>query len=657
MAVCKDLLDKQGKLSKHNTDLTLCGICQAPIHDDPKALPCLHTFCLGCIEEWAKGKKDRIVCPLCKEDFAIPQEGVSGFRSNFFVTNLVKTNVMMEAVAGRKMKCTCCKNEGIAVARCLDCKAYLCDASVKIHNTLNLFEGHHVYSFEDIRIGKVDVKKLHVQEYCGKHPGRVGWYFCESCRIFICRDCTAVDHPPSSHTLVNVGDVSGVQREKMEKLASQCRQVAKWVENAMQNADAVEKDLEASLQQANESVDKIIKEIIGLVKAQQQKCKMEIARVGDDHRDKKDKLKSQRSQLSRAMDMVGSITKRGSPYDFAATYTSLTDMMQKLCDTGPGIVSSNLASVNMVKFVPNDDLSALPTCTLGTLETFTAAKDDSYGGYDLSGDWEVSRALCENGTLKDAASFALYPSGDIAVACQNSNGKVKVVDQHGAFKHELAVGSVKTGTSNPYRVAISTKANWQTYVTDKTSVVKVFDMNAKLVNTFDTTTPPATSQSSSYESLLGLAIGRDNQVLVGARKVGARSADWSQYISIHKLCGTHMSSFKTNISPECIATAPNDNTVIICDDFTCCADILDYTGQMLHTLNMTGPEGACFYGDKEFLIASSENSRIHHYSAKGEHLGCITTRDVVSPRDVVITRDGKILVLESDGQIKVLTKK
>ena len=663
MAVCEDLLDKQGKLSKHDTDLTLCGICQAPIYDDPKALPCLHTFCLGCIEEWAKGKKDRIVCPLCKEDFVIPPQGVSGFRSNFFVTNLVKTNVMMEVVAGHKMKCTCCKNDGIAVARCLDCKAYLCDASVKFHTTMNICEGHRVYSFEDIRSGKVDVKKLHVQEYCGKHLGQVVWFFCESCGILICRDCTVIDHPPSSHTLVNVEDVFGVQRKKMKKLVSQCQQVAERVDDAIQTADNVEKDLETCLQQADESVDKITKEIIARVKAQQQMCKMEIRRVGNDHRDKiaveKDKLKLQQSQISRAIDIADSITKSGSPYDLAATYTSLTNTMQKLCDTDPGTVSSDLASV---KFVPNDDLTALPE--LGSLEDSCGVYAASTCKHDLSGEWELSKKICEHGTLGNATGFALYPSGDIAVACCTYDGQVKVLDQHGAFKHDIDVnGSV---TSTPWSVAISKKANWQTYVTDTTPVVKVFDMNGKLVNTFKTT-PPATSRDSSYESsLYGLAIDRDDQVLVGDSNFN--------YISIHKLCGTHVSSFETTITPNCIATAPNnDNTIIISQyQYYPSCEILDYTGRVLHTYPCKdmdwAPTGACFNGDKEFLIANhggffanhgglyNMKPGIHHYSSQGDYLGCITT-DVKYPRDVVITGDGKILVLEWLGQIKVFTKK
>jgi hypothetical protein len=50
-------------------DVITCSICSLPFND-PRALHCLHTFCLTCISNWAKTseKQDAVECPLCREE-------------------------------------------------------------------------------------------------------------------------------------------------------------------------------------------------------------------------------------------------------------------------------------------------------------------------------------------------------------------------------------------------------------------------------------------------------------------------------------------------------------------------------------------------------------------------------------------------------------
>ena len=69
-----------------STDLTQCGICLLTLQD-PKALPCLHSFCEKCLSQWAKGKT-KVTCPLCVQEFAIQSGGVTAFRTNFFINTL-----------------------------------------------------------------------------------------------------------------------------------------------------------------------------------------------------------------------------------------------------------------------------------------------------------------------------------------------------------------------------------------------------------------------------------------------------------------------------------------------------------------------------------------------------------------------------------------
>ena len=352
MALLKSVEEHQEAL-KSDIDLTLCGICLASI-TNPKALPCLHTFCLTCIKEWVQGKTDKVKCPLCKENFSLPPGGVSGLKTNLYVTRLKETQTIKCKVA-KKAKCTFCeKSDDVAVARCTDCKEYLCQDCVYAHKTYKVLRGHNVVSFEDTEFHKVDIQKTSVKEYCTKHEGQILWFFCETCSQLICRDCTVVDHPASTHKLVNVEDVSGTHRKKLKKLSFQCQKVAQEVDKARETVDEVQTDLDKALENAKKELDlatvKIKNKFLKSLEEERQMISDEIDKIGSQNKSQikanEDSVQTQRLQLERALNTATHIIEKGSPYDLASMYTALTDTLQRLSKLKPVAVDKTLSKVD-----------------------------------------------------------------------------------------------------------------------------------------------------------------------------------------------------------------------------------------------------------------------------------------------------------------------
>jgi len=76
-------------------EITECSIC-TEVYTDPRVLPCVHTYCLKCIEGWTKDKEpgDEVACPLCRKEFTLPSNGVSGLPKNFFVANFLQARAL-----------------------------------------------------------------------------------------------------------------------------------------------------------------------------------------------------------------------------------------------------------------------------------------------------------------------------------------------------------------------------------------------------------------------------------------------------------------------------------------------------------------------------------------------------------------------------------
>lgn len=72
------------------TEITTCSICLEDFKY-PRSLPCLHSFCLQCLQGHYKDKcpGDDALCPLCRKEFQIPRQGLVAFPTNFVLQNLI----------------------------------------------------------------------------------------------------------------------------------------------------------------------------------------------------------------------------------------------------------------------------------------------------------------------------------------------------------------------------------------------------------------------------------------------------------------------------------------------------------------------------------------------------------------------------------------
>ena len=76
-------------------DLVTCSLCYELFNNTdraPKGLPCMHTFCLQCLDTYIKKNKGaKLRCPLCQAEFSVPPEGAHAVPTNILAKQLMDT--------------------------------------------------------------------------------------------------------------------------------------------------------------------------------------------------------------------------------------------------------------------------------------------------------------------------------------------------------------------------------------------------------------------------------------------------------------------------------------------------------------------------------------------------------------------------------------
>jgi len=150
--------------AKQLDEITECPIC-TEVYTDPRVLPCVHTYCLKCIEAWSKDKQpgDKLACPLCRKEFTLSSNGVKDLPKNFFVANFLQMKEL-SSVESKTSPCEACSGseeggsevQNVASVYCVECQIKLCDNCKRAHAVIKSTRSHKLVDIGD----KISAEKL-----------------------------------------------------------------------------------------------------------------------------------------------------------------------------------------------------------------------------------------------------------------------------------------------------------------------------------------------------------------------------------------------------------------------------------------------------------------------------------------------------------------
>ena len=188
-----------------------CCIC-LQVYEDPRNLPCGHTFCLKCIQD-----NTSRLCPLCKAVWPIPAIGFHDLPKNFIAKSLIESLPSMSNCVGPLEKSS--SRHGPVLFFCVDCWDPLCKECAREHTLLDKPTKHHEVK-RMVDIDQSDIKKYNEQKNlaCSEHKDETIKFFCINCDKFICHTCYLSSH--NAHTYVSQKERDTDQTNKINDSVS-----------------------------------------------------------------------------------------------------------------------------------------------------------------------------------------------------------------------------------------------------------------------------------------------------------------------------------------------------------------------------------------------------------------------------------------------------
>jgi len=263
------------------TDDTECSIC-TEVFTDPRVLPCLHTYCLKCIQSWFKDKLpgDVVACPICRQESTIPEKGLEGLPRNFWVEKMLHIRELTR-IEAQSAPCSTCTYRATsetakidaATTYCLQCQEAFCEVCASGHRKQKLSRDHKLLQIGD----KVTPEELYAQyppANCDKHVDEALKIYCHDCRLVICMMCYIKDH--NSHKCSDVNELVDEFRQQMKTDVSGVANDDDKCQETLDKLTTEKKDFHQQVSKSEEEIRKKTKQLKQMIDRHEELLLMEL---------------------------------------------------------------------------------------------------------------------------------------------------------------------------------------------------------------------------------------------------------------------------------------------------------------------------------------------------------------------------------------------
>ena len=398
-----------------------CPVC-TNIYTDPKQLPCLHSFCLHCLNQWHRTShgRDTIRCPKCQALSRVPESGdLKDLPTSFYLNGLIDVLAIRECKTSQ-VKCGNCDKSSSENSYCFQCCMFYCQDCIIGHNIMKTYKDHRVLALKEFQDKDYeDVMKR--PDFCPKedHNKEELKYFCKTCEMPVCQICVVLDH--GGHNMKLIKEEAEIQKSEMKSFLEnqRCNLQAK-----MKTVNQLDEEFAKLMQQGEDvkrDVQRFVDNLVAVIEAKKQNIlsslEKETRRSLDLVTERKTEIQRQITAIESALENTDKLLTRSSNAEIVQLKKSLDTIFEGVAQTQAIDRDTRSLPAGFV-FEENPKL----------LET---VKTDYIGTFQILQLTKASHVICEGkgieeGMVNREAQFTLTSRNGRGKQCYNERDRVTV---------------------------------------------------------------------------------------------------------------------------------------------------------------------------------------------------------------------------------------
>ena len=581
----------------------ICQLCSKPFND-PRILSCLHSFCLQCLhhEIEKSGSQHMFECPICEQTTSIPVGGASVLPQNLHLGFEVEVaGYMSKMVNNSEVCCDECMDgsNSPAVVFCCTCRQFLCKHCHNHHKRSRHLSKHNMVGLDQEGARQLHTTMKPRDHYCSQpsHEDNKLNFYCETCSLLVCRDCTTVTH--KSHSVKEISTVAKTHQMEITGALEDAKEVVTKLTGAIEGNNRMIEQVEISKQTAFLAINQAFEILQQTLEERKKTLLSELEAI---LLSKTTALTLQKEHFEK---MVGDI----GHYANMASQILQTHTDHEIVALGgliPTELQATLKRVQTISLTPNQHSNI----------TVSVKTDD------------LVRKLSKLGEI-----IVFFPSPSSSTWMSTSVARV------GTRYHVKVQSKTSMGEEYPHGgVEVKGEMRSKTH----NGAVVYGEVEDHRDGTYTITLTPQTAGPHQ------LLITMDGQHV----QISPNDLDVRPKRDYHTLCNAHQ-LIQCN-SPLCVAI--HDSGDIYVGSYDHCIYVFDQTGQLKNTIGSWGsgdgqfsyPWGISIKGDV-FYVADSGNHRVQKLTSSGKFLhkfGQLGSGQGQFdwPRAVIIDSNNKLIV-------------
>ena len=295
-------------------DEVSCSVCMCTF-TDPKQLPCLHSFCLHCLNgiQRTSGVHGKITCPECRRQFQISGSGNSSeLPTNFRINSLLDVLAIKECSTAN-VKCGNCNKRSAQTLYCFQCCSFWCEECVLAHNITRTNKEHRTLALKDFQDQDIEAV-LKRPAFCQekRHENKELELFCKDCKVAICNTCAVTLH--EGHGKMLLEEATDERKTQMNSMTQSLIEKAQEKRKELEQLNQKSTDIKLQVADFKSQVQTNVDQVVAIIEARKQdafdavdnQAKKSLESLSQ----KKDQVENQVKLIESAIEQTKALVKR-----------------------------------------------------------------------------------------------------------------------------------------------------------------------------------------------------------------------------------------------------------------------------------------------------------------------------------------------------------